>query len=297
MEGRNLSLTKKKIISSIRRRKALDRIFSLLAFFASTISILFLIIFLAGVFSQGASWVDWQFITSTPSRFPEKAGILPALAGTFWLMLLTALISIPLGISTAIYLEEYSKKNLLAKIISINISNLAGVPSIIYGILGLVIFVRTIALGRSILSGALTMSLLILPIIIIATQEALKTVPKSLREASLSLGATNWQTVRHVVLPSGFPGILTGIILALARAIGETAPLITIGALSFVAFVPKSPMDPFAVLPIQIYNWASRPQQEFQNLAAAAIIVLLALFLLLNGIAVILRHKASKKLR
>lgn len=252
--------------------------------------------FLAALVSKGIHWLDWQFLTSTPSRFPERAGILPAIAGTLWLMVITAVISIPLGIATAIYLEEYAPRTRTTELIKLNISNLAGVPSIIYGILGLVIFVRFFMLGRSILAGSLTMSLLIMPLIIISAQEALRTVPHQYKEASLSLGATKWQTIRYAVIPSALPGIMTGIILALARAIGETAPVITIGALAFIAYVPRSPMDPFTVLPIQIYNWASRPQAEFQELAAAAIIVLLLLFLLLNSLAVYIRYRATRRL-
>lgn len=294
MEARNL-LTVEQLKRSVKVRKVIDKFFSLIALGASLAGLLFLGIFLFAIALKGIGWLDWQFLTGTPSRFAEKAGILPALVGSTWLISLTGLIAIPLGIASAVYLEEYSSRNLIARIININISNLAGVPSIIYGILGLALFVRFFAFGRNILAGALTMSLLVLPIIIIATQEALRAVPQTIREASFSLGATKLQTIRHAVLPTAFPGILTGIILALARAIGETAPLITIGALSFVAFVPRGPLDPFTVLPIQIYNWASRPLKEFQGIAAAAIIVLLFLFLLLNAIAVVLRYKARKR--
>lgn len=273
-----------------------NAIFGVIAGFLSVISILLLGVFLVALVSKGIHWLDWQFLTSTPSRFPERAGILPAIAGTLWLMFITAAISIPLGIATAIYLEEYAPRSRTTELIKLNISNLAGVPSIIYGILGLVIFVRFFMLGRSVLAGSLTMSLLIMPLIIISAQEALRTVPHQFKEASLSLGATKWQTIRYVVIPSALPGIMTGIILALARAIGETAPVVTIGALAFIAYVPRSPMDPFTALPIQIYNWASRPQAEFQELAAAAIIVLLCLFLLLNSLAVFLRYRATRRL-
>lgn len=294
MEARNL-LTAEQLKRSVKLRETIDKLFSLIALLASLTGLFFLGVFLTAIALKGIGWLDWQFLTGTPSRFAERAGILPALVGSIWLISLTAVIAIPLGIASAVYLEEYSSKNFIAKIININVSNLAGVPSIIYGILGLALFVRFFALGRSILAGALTMSLLVLPIIIMATQEALKAVPQAIKEASFSLGATKWQTIRHAVLPAAFPSIWTGIILALARAIGETAPLITIGALSFVAFVPRSPLDPFTVLPIQIYNWASRPQREFQGVAAAAIIVLLILFLLLNAVAVALRYRARKR--
>ncbi len=277
-------------------RKKVNKIFSFFALIASVVGLLFICVFLLEIFLKGIEWTDWNFFVGTPSRFAEKAGILPALVGSFWLLVLTTAIAVPLGIASAIYLEEYARKHFIAKIININISNLAGVPSIIYGILGLALFVRFFALGRSVLAGALTMSLLVLPIIIIATQEALKTVPRAVKEASFSLGARKWQTIRFVVLPTALPGILTGIIFALARALGETAPLIAIGALSFVAFVPRSPLDPFTALPIQIYTWASRPQKEFQGVAAAAIIVLLALFLAFNTLAVILRHRARRQI-
>ena len=245
---------------------------------------------------DGLGWIDWQFLTSFPSRFPERAGIKSALVGTIWLISLVALISIPIGVSTALYLEEFANnKNRMAKFIEVNISNLAGVPSIVYGILGLAVFVRYFSLGRSLLSGALTMSLLILPVIIIASREAIKAVPMSIRYAALSLGATRWQTTWSHVLPASFPGILTGVILALSRAIGETAPLVMIGALTFVAFLPEGPMDQFTALPIQIYNWVSRPQQEFPDLAAGAIVVLLLVLLLMNATAIVIRNKTERR--
>src|SRR5690606_16342807 len=230
-----------------------------------------------------------------PSRFPERAGIKSAVVGSLWLILLVAFIAIPVGVSTALCLEEFARKGRLLKILDLNIANLAGVPSIVYGILGLAIFVRFFALGRSLLAAALTMSLLILPVIIIASREAISAVPRGIREAALSLGATRWQTTWHHVLPAALPGISTGIILALSRAIGETAPLVMIGALTFVAFLPAGPMDGFTALPIQIYNWASRPQPAFHELAAAAIIVLLALLLLLNTAAIWLRYRSERR--
>jgi phosphate transport system permease protein len=244
---------------------------------------------------QGLPWLDLQFLKEFPSRFPERAGIKSALWGTLWLISLTAMISIPVGVSGAIYLEEYAKRTRLNTVIDVSIANLAGVPSIVYGILGLALFVRWMALGRSVLAGAMTMSLLILPIIIIAAREALRAVPDSIRRASYALGATQWQTVRHHVLPAALPGVLTGTILALSRAIGETAPLIMIGALTYVAFTPTGPMDAFTALPIQIFNWVSRPQQEFHELAAAGIIVLLTALLLMNATAVIIRQRAEKR--
>ena len=217
-------------------------------------------------------WLDGQFLSSFPSRFPEKAGLNSALWGTLWLITLTVAFSVPIGVAAAIYLEEYGGKGKLSRLIEVNIANLAGVPSIVYGILGLVVFVRFFGFGRSVLAGSLTMSLLILPVIIIASRESVRAVPGSNRQAAFALGATRWQVVRSHVLPSALPGILTGVILAMSRAIGETAPLIMIGALTYIAFVPNGPMDAFTALPIQIFNWASRTQQEFHQLGAGGII-------------------------
>lgn len=262
---------------------------------ANAIGILVLAILLAQIALNGLKWLDWQFITGFPSRFPEKAGILPAILGTIWIMALTMVFSVSIGIATAIYLEEFAPRNLLTSVIQTNIMNLAGVPSIVYGILGLAVFVRALHLERSILAGSLTMTLLVLPVIIIASQEALRTVPESLKHASYALGATRWQTVRKVILPYAMPGILTGTILATSRAIGETAPLITIGAMAFVSFVPSGPMDGFTVLPIQIFNWTSRPQEDFRGLAAGGIMVLLTVLLSLNALAIFLRNKYQKR--
>lgn len=244
---------------------------------------------------EGASWVDWQFLSSYPSRHPEKAGILSAIAGTVWMVLLTAGIAVPLGVGSAIYLEEYAPDNRATRLLEVNLTNLAGVPSIIYGMLGLAVFVRSCGLGRSLLAGALTMSLLVLPVIIVASREAIRAVPVAFRHAAFALGASPWQTIRAHVLPAATPGILTGIILALSRAIGETAPLVVIGAFGYVAFVPEGPLDDFTVLPIQIFNWASRPKVEFHELAAAGILVLLAVLLLMNLAAVIIRHRARRR--
>jgi len=256
--------------------------------------IVILAVLLFHVTREGIRWLDLQFLTEFPSRFPEQAGIKSALWGTVWLITLTAGISIPVGVAAAIYLEEFSPKNRLSQFIEVNIGNLAGVPSIVYGILGLVLFVRFLALGRSVLAGSLTMTLLILPVIIIAAREALRAVPDSIRHAAFALGATRWQAVRAQVLPVALPGILTGVILALSRAIGETAPLVMIGALTYVAFVPEGPMDAFTALPIQIFNWASRPQANFHQLAAAGIIVLLVTLLLMNATAVWIRQRAER---
>lgn len=247
------------------------------------------------VLSDGLSHLNWNFLVSFPSRIPGRAGIKAALYGTIWLMSLTALFCVPIGVGTAIYLEEYAGKSRLAGFIKINISNLAGVPSIVYGFLGLAIFVRLFAFERSVLSGALTMALLVMPIVIVSAQEAIRAVPDSLREASYALGATRWQTTRRVVLPAAVSGIATGIILALSRAVGETAPLIMIGALTFVAFVPDGPFSPFTALPIQIFNWVSRPQAEFQQIAAAGVIILLFLIFIMNGIASIIRHRFDRR--
>ena len=268
---------------------------------ATLVGIIVLVALLARILAEGLGGLSWSFIVSYPSRFASRAGILSALMGSLWIMGFTAAFSFPLGVGTAIYLEAYAPKNRLTDIVHTNISNLAGVPSIVYGILGLTVFVRWMSLDRSVLAGALTLTLLILPISIISAREALRSVPSSLAPASYALGATKWQTIWRVVLPYAFPGILTGTILSMSRAIGETAPLIILGALTYVAFVPGSaglahaPLDPFTVLPIQIFNWASRPQKEFLDLAATAIIVLLILLLTMNGLAIYLRNKFQRK--
>lgn len=259
---------------------------------ASAITLLALLIYQVSVL--GMPWLDGQFLNSFPSRFPEKAGIKSALVGTLWLVSLTASFAIPVGVLAAVYLEEYAKPNRVTEFINVNIANLAGVPSIVYGILGLAIFVRFFALERSVVSGALTMCLLILPVIIIASKEAIRAVPSSLRQAAFAVGATRWQVIRAHVLPAALPGILTGVILSMSRAIGETAPLIMIGALTYVAFVPESPMDEFTALPIQIFNWTSRPQEEFHELASAGIVVLLGVLLMMNAVAVYIRYRGSR---
>ena len=250
---------------------------------------------LADVLADGAGRLSWQFLTSYPSRRAELAGILPALVGSIYVITLTALIAVPLGVAAAIYLEEYGTQSRMARIIEINIANLAGVPSIIYGLLGLGLFVRMMAMGRSVLAGAATLALLVLPVVIFSTREALRAVPKSLREGSYALGATRWQTIWHQVLPSALPGILTGLILALSRAIGETAPLITIGALTYVPFLPDGLWSPFTVLPIQIFNWVSRPQAGFLENAAAGILVLLALLVAMNATAIVIRDRLQRQ--
>jgi phosphate transport system permease protein len=255
-----------------------------------------LAVLIVDVWRDGASRLSWDFLTSFPSRRAEDAGIWHALSGSIVVILMTGVLAVPIGTAAAIYLEEYGTRSLTARIIEINITNLAAVPSIIYGLLGLGLFVRTMGMGRSVLAGASTLALLVLPVVILSTREALRAVPPSIREGSYALGATKWQTIWHQVLPVALPGILTGMILALSRAIGETAPLITIGALTFVAFAPDGIWSPFTVLPIQIFNWVSRPQLEFRTNAAAAILVLLALLLTMNAAAIWLRDHYQKKL-
>ncbi|MGQ0828266.1 MAG: phosphate ABC transporter permease PstA [Bacteroidota bacterium] len=284
-------------MNSATKNRIKDNAFKYFGIACTLFGLLMLAIFIGNILIEGFSRIDWKFITSLPSRIPGKAGILPALVGTLWIMCLTALIAIPLGISAGIYLEEYGKKGRLGNILEVNISNLAGVPSIIYGLLGLEIFGRVMGMGGSLLAGASTLALLILPIIIVSTREAIKAVPKSIKEASFAMGASKWQTVWHQQLPASLGGIITGVILALSRAIGETAPLIVIGALAYVPFVPSSPTDEFSVLPIQIFNWISRPQKGFAINAAAAIIILLLITFVLNGIAMYLRNRWQRKVK
>ncbi len=284
-------------MNNLRKNKLKDQAFKILGVLFTIFGILMLVILIYNIFKIGLTRINWSFLTSLPSRKPESAGIYTAIIGTLDLMLLTVIFAIPIGVGAGIYLEEYTKKSKWSSLLEINISNLAGVPSIIYGLLGLGVFVRFFGFGGSILSGALTLSLLILPIIIVATREAIKAVPSSLKEASFALGASKWQTISNVVLPSSFGGILTGIILSLSRAIGETAPLIVVGAMAYVPFVPKSLFDTFSVLPMQIFNWTTRPQQGFAIAASGAIIILLLITFIMNGIAVYFRNKWQKKLQ
>jgi len=279
----------------IARQHQRERWFRALAASAVALALTVLVVFLVDVFADGLPRLNWQFFTSFPSRKAEQAGILSALVGSVYLIILTAVLAVPLGIGAAVYLEEYARNNFFTRLIELNIANLAGVPSIIYGILGLELFVRFMQLERSLIAGALTLALLILPIVILASREALRAVPLSLREASFALGASRWQTVRYHVLPLALPGMLTGIILALSRAIGETAPLLMLGALSYVAFLPTGLKSPFTTLPIQIFNWVSRPQAEFAVNAAAGIIVLMVILLFLNALAIWLRNKYQKR--
>jgi len=282
-------------MNNIKKNRLKDQLFKFWGIFCTLIGLVLLTVFIGDILIDGISRIDWGFITDLPSRKAEKSGIYTALMGSIWILLLTALIAIPVGVAAAIYLEEYSKKNWLSGLLEINISNLAGVPSIIYGLLGLEVFVRIMSLGASVLAGSLTLSLLILPIIIVATREAIKAVPSSIKDASYALGASKWQTIWHQILPASGGGILTGVILALSRAVGETAPLIVVGALAYVPFAPQNPMDEFSVLPIQIFNWISRPQHGFIENAAAAIIILLLITFIMNGIAVHFRNKWQKK--
>ncbi|MFC2946770.1 phosphate ABC transporter permease PstA [Virgibacillus sediminis] len=286
---------KKKMNKNTTFRLAVNVVSRSVFLLATLLALVILLVLFARIITQGIGYIDWDFFTSFASRHPEEAGIKAAIMGTIWLMAITAPVSIILGVGTAIYLEQYAKKNKFTDLIKINISNLAGVPSIVFGLLGLTVFVRVMEMGRSLLAGGLTMSLLILPIIVVAAQEALRSVPNDTQEASYALGASKWQTVRRILLPAAIPGIMTGSILALSRAIGETAPLLVIGALTFVAFTPDSIWSGFTVMPIQIFNWTSRPQAEFQDVAAAAIIVLLVMLIVMNLIAVLIRNKMNKR--
>jgi phosphate transport system permease protein len=278
-----------------RVRRIKGRVFAVLCAAATLVGVVSLAVLLFDVIVDGAGRLSFEFLNSYASRFPERAGVKAALAGSVWILGLTVMIAFPLSVAAAIYLEEYAARNWVTKAIQINIANLAGVPSIVYGILGLALFVRALGLERSVISGALTLSLLIMPVIIIASQEAIRAVPSTIREAAYGLGATRWQVVRRQVLPMAMPGILTGTILALSRAVGETAPLIMVGAVGFVAFTPQSLTDSFTVMPLQIYNWVSRPQDEFRELAAAGIIVLLTLLLTMNAVAIVLRNRYQSR--
>jgi phosphate transport system permease protein len=279
----------------VRRRHLADRGFEIAALLVLLLALAALAALLYDILSDGLGRLNWQFMTSMASRRASSAGIYHALAGSIAVILVTAALALPIGVGAAIYLEEYGSRSRLARLIEINIANLAAVPSIIYGLLGLGLFVRALAMDRSVMAGAATLALLALPVVILSTREALRTVPSSIREGSYALGATKWQTVWYQVLPMALPGILTGLILALSRAIGETAPLITIGALTYVPFAPDSLWSAFTVLPIQIFNWVSRPQAEFQENAAAGIIVLLGLLLLMNAVAIIVRDRYQRQ--
>ena len=281
--------------TSVSRRHMLDRIFTGTLFVATLFGIVVLAIFLVDVAIEGVPNITWQFLTSFPSQiFPENSGIYPALIGSLWLLGLTALFAVPLGIGAAVYLEEYARDNIFTRIVEINITNLAGVPSIIYGILGLGIFVNVLGFatgGPSVLTGALTLTLLILPVIIVATREALRAIPNAVREGGYALGATKWEVIWSHLLPMAIPGALTGTILALSRAIGETAPLIVVGASIYLTQVTTGPFDRYMALPYQIFTWISQPQDEFEVLAAAGIVVIMVVLLLANSLAIYLRNR------
>jgi phosphate transport system permease protein len=282
--------------SSAARRRA-DLVFQAMALAVLVVALGALAVLVATVWNDGIGRLSWQFLTTFPSRRAESAGIYHAIAGSLFVIALTAALALPVGVAAAVYLEEYGGRSRAARFIELNIANLAAVPSIIYGLLGLGLFVRAMGMGRSVLAGAATLALLALPVVILSTREALRTVPSSIREGSYALGATKWQTIWYQVLPMALPGILTGLILALSRAIGETAPLITIGALTYIPFAPDGIWSAFTVLPIQIYNWVSRPQAAFKENAAAGILVLLALLLTMNAIAIVLRDRFQRSSR
>lgn len=303
------SIDAKVVRRRIQRSQLRDRLFALAGLTVMAIAFLVLAALLGQLAYDGMGRVSWQFLTSYPSRFPSQAGILSAWIGTVLVMLLTALTAIPLGVGAAIFLEEYAPKNWMTDLIEINIANLAGVPSIVYGLMALGLLVYEFQLGQSFLTAGLTLAMLILPMVIIATREALRAVPPQIREAAYAVGATKWQTVRDHVLPYSMGGMLTGMILALSRAAGETAPLITVGALSFIAFLPHSPVtsefpfissewlfDPFTVLPIQMFNWVSRPQVDFHINAAAAGLILLLMTLAMNALAISIRARFRKRI-
>ncbi len=305
-------ITQSEFARQKRQREIKGKIFYGLCLLAVLISLGMLGVLLFDITSDGFSRLSWDFIIKKfeidlqwpflhiewagPSRKAEQAGIGVALLGSVYVVGIAGITSFVLGVAAAVYLEEYAQRSRFAQIARVNIANLAGVPSIVYGLLGLGIFVRMMELGPVIVAGGFTLALLVLPIIIVASSEAIRAVPSSLREGGFGLGATRWQVVRHLVLPQAFPGILTGVILAVSRAIGETAPLIAMGALTFVPFPPDSPLSRFTVMPIQILNWISRPQEEFHKAAAAGIIVLLVLLLAMNALAVFLRNKFQNRL-
>jgi len=294
----------------IRRRRAGDRLFAIVGWTCLMIALATLAALLVDLAIDGVPHLRWDFFTSFPSRKPERAGILSAWVGSLAVMAVTAGAAIPLGVAAAVYLEEYGPKNRLTDVVEISVTSLAGVPSIVFGLLALGFLVYGLGLGRNVLTGGLTLAMLVLPIVIVATREAVRAVPFGIREAAYALGATRWQTTWHHVLPYSLSGVATGVIIALARAIGETAPLVTIGALTYIAFLPTSPLqlqwpfvsfqwmqDPFTVMPIQIFNWISRPGTDFQGNAAAAGLVLLGMTLVMNGAAIWLRHRLRRRIR
>ena len=294
----------------IKRRKRYEAVFAVVGLVALMVGVLTFALLFADMAIRGMGRLDWDFFTSFPSRRASQAGILSAWVGSTLVMAVTAFFAVPLGVAAGVYLEEYARKNWLTDLIEINITNLAGVPSIVYGLLALGLFVYQFGLGQSILSAGLTLALLILPVVIVATREAIRSIPQVIREGSYALGATRWQTVRYHILPYSSAGILTGVIIGMARAIGETAPVITIGALTFIAFLPPPPVQaeppflsfewlfsPFSVMPIQMFNWTSRPEAAFQVNAAAAGFVLVVMTLAMNGLAIWLRYRLRRNLK
>lgn len=294
----------------IAKRKRQDFIFNIIGIVCTLIGILTLSALLIDLVRDGLPRLNMEFLTAFPSRFAERAGILSSWVGTLLIMIVTAFTAVPLGIAAGVYLEEYARKNWLTNLIEINIANLAGVPSIIYGLMALGLLVYKFRLGQSVLTGGLTLAFLILPIIIVATREALRTIPQGIREGAYALGSTKWQVVRHHLLPYSVGGTMTGVIIALSRAIGETAPLITIGALTFIAFLPPPPIEshppfvsldwlwsPFSVLPIQMFNWVSRPDQAFVVNAAGAGLILIVITLSLNAVAIVMRYRVRKRIK
>lgn len=277
-------------------RLARDNAFAALFLGSVIVGVLVLAWLLIEVFIDSIGWLDWQFLSNYSSRHPEEAGILAPIAGTFWVIILTAIMTVPVGIATALYLEEFAPDNRITRLIQLNISNLAGVPSVVYGLLGLAIFVQYLFDGqRSLLAGALTLSLLVMPIVIIASQEAIRAVPPSYRDAAYAMGATRWQVVKMVVLPQAIPSMMSGIILAMSRAIGETAPILVVSSLVFITYVPTSPFDRFTVLPLQIVTWVSQPQDDFRHISAAAIMILLIMLLTMNAAAIYIRAKFQRR--
>jgi len=298
------------VAKDIQKRKRHEAIFAVVGFLALMIGVLTFVALFIDMAIKGAGRLDWDFFTSFPSRRAGQAGILSAWVGSTLVMLVTAFFAVPLGVAAGVYLEEYARKNWVTDLIEINITNLAGVPSIVYGLLALGLFVYQFGFGQSILSAGLTLALLILPVVIVATREAIRSIPQSIREGSYALGATQWQTVRYHILPYSSAGILTGIIIGMARAIGETAPIITIGALTFIAFLPPAPVtaqppffsvewlfSPFTVMPIQMFNWTSRPEAALQVNAAAAGFVLVIMTLAMNGLAIWLRYRLRRNIK
>jgi phosphate transport system permease protein len=284
-----------KSTAHLKRRKFWSSVFAVVCFSTTALAFIILIWLLSGIWRDGADRLSWGFLNSLPSKItPEKAGIKPALLGSLWLIGITILVSVPIGVGAAIYLQEYATANGFTRFIQANIANLAAVPSVVYGILSLAVFVRALKLGTSLIAGGLTLALLILPVIIIASQEALRAVPSSLRDGSYALGATRWQTICKNVFPVALPGIMTGIILAISRAIGEAAPLLIIGGAGYVTFIPTKPTDDFTALPIQIYSWSGEAKEVFKDLSASAIIVLVGVLLVMNGVAIFLRHRFNR---